>query len=127
MVEEVRARIAELKAAPYLVLDLRGNGGGNSLFGHQIAQALLGDGYVDAVAAGEEGEDGCGKAWRVSERNLKQVDYYVKEYGPKLAPKPRPASRRSMKRSPRPRLPADPSLQMSAAPPPPSRRRRSGG
>ena len=83
VVEAVRARVAELRAAPYVVLDLRGNSGGNSLFGHQIAQALLGDRFVDSVAGGEEG-DACGKAWRVSERNLKQVEYYRDELGPNM-------------------------------------------
>jgi hypothetical protein len=83
VVEEVRSRAAEIRAAPYVVLDLRGNGGGNSRFGRDIASALLGQQYVEAVGGGSEGGEACSKVWRVSDRNLKQLLYYKDELGPR--------------------------------------------
>lgn len=74
VVQAVRDQAAALHAAPMVVLDLRGNGGGSSVFGRQIAEALVGRPRASALLAGEEG--GCSTAWRLSERNLKQVDYY---------------------------------------------------
>jgi hypothetical protein len=84
VVEAVRAQAPAIKAAPYVVLDLRGNGGGNSRFGRSIAEALLGPGYVKAIVSGEAaGGENCSKAWRISDRNLKQVASYVTDLGPR--------------------------------------------
>jgi len=83
VVEEVRSRAADIRAAPYVVLDMRGNGGGNSRFGRDIASALLGQQYVEAVGGGGGGGEACSKVWRVSDRNLKQLLYYKDELGPR--------------------------------------------
>jgi hypothetical protein len=84
VVEAVRAQAPAIKAAPYVVLDLRGNGGGNSRFGRSIAEALLGTSYVKAAISGEApGRENCSKAWRISDRNLKQVETYVTDLGPR--------------------------------------------
>jgi hypothetical protein len=83
VVEEVRAKAATLRAAPYVVLDMRGNGGGNSQFGRQIAEALWGPAFVSARFRGGGEDDGCAKAWRASERNLKQLEYYKDTMGPR--------------------------------------------
>jgi hypothetical protein len=85
VVEEVRAKAETLRAAPFVVLDLRGNGGGNSQYGRMIAEALLGQPFVAAaLGGGGDGEGGCHKAWRLSERNMKRVRYYRDEMGPKM-------------------------------------------
>lgn len=83
VVEAVRAQATAIKAAPYVVLDLRGNGGGNSRFGRSVAEALLGPSYVAAVGQVAPGGADCSKAWRISDRNLKQVAYYMNEMGPR--------------------------------------------
>jgi hypothetical protein len=84
VVEAVRAQAPAIKAAPYVVLDMRGNGGGNSRFGRSIAEALLGTNYVKAVVSGEApGGGNCSKAWRISDRNLKLVASYVTDLGPR--------------------------------------------
>ena len=84
VVEEVKARAAELRRAPYVVLDLRGNGGGSSHFGRQVAEALYGPAFVAAKVGGDDGGEECSKVWRVSERNLKQLDYYKERLGPQF-------------------------------------------
>lgn len=58
---EVAARKAEILAAPYLVFDLRGNGGGDSSLGDALARELWGEAaFVPAPAVAEH------KRWRAS-------------------------------------------------------------
>ena len=65
LVATLRDHAAELHAARHVVLDLRGNGGGNSQWGVDVAAALWGAGPVGAVEASEDGT----VDWRVSTRN----------------------------------------------------------
>lgn len=67
VVESVRADAARLRASPVVVLDMRGNGGGSSMLGRQIAEALMGRDYVEARTAGN---GTCGAVWRASAGNL---------------------------------------------------------
>lgn len=85
VVEAVQAKAAEMRRAPYVVLDLRGNGGGSSQFGMKIAEALLGETHV-AAKAGLEQDGGCSAAWRVSKRNIARLDHYRRELGPRIGP-----------------------------------------
>lgn len=68
VVAEVKNLQPELRASPMVVLDLRGNGGGNSLYAIEIAKALVGG---KAVAGAERTAAECrGAYWRVSAGNL---------------------------------------------------------
>lgn len=67
VVESVRADAARLRASPVVVLDLRGNSGGASMLGRQIAEALMGRAFVEARTAGN---GTCGAVWRASDGNL---------------------------------------------------------
>lgn len=78
VVAQVREQQAQLRAAPVVVLDLRGNGGGNSDFGVQIARVLFGEARFAHVYRGG-GED-CSTAWRVSPRNLTTMRSYVTRF-----------------------------------------------
>lgn len=49
MVEEVKRQAATLHAAPYVVIDVRGNPGGNSQWAREIAAALWDDAAVSAI------------------------------------------------------------------------------
>ncbi|WP_369059614.1 S41 family peptidase [Caulobacter sp. 73W] len=77
VVQVVQKQSAQLHAAPMVVLDLRGNGGGSSVFGRQIAEALVGRPRVNALL--RDNESDCNTAWRLSARNLKQIDLYKTE------------------------------------------------
>lgn len=79
VVAEVAARKEELRNAPFVVIDLRGNTGGSSIFGTQIAQSLMGAPYVDAKVPAD---DSCDEVWRASDGNLAQLRYYRDVLGP---------------------------------------------
>lgn len=79
VVAAVEAQQAALRAAPVVVLDMRGNGGGNSDYGRQIAMAIYGEARVRAVLDGAEGGD-CGSVWRVSPRNIAQMEDYAQRF-----------------------------------------------
>ena len=67
VVDQVRGQQAALRASPMVVLDLRGNSGGNSQYALEIARALVGDARS---AAAEAPESACtGMYWRVSKDN----------------------------------------------------------
>ena len=68
VVEAVEAQADALRAAPMVVVDLRGNGGGNSAYAEAIATALAGEQRLDAVAVRSSG---CmGAFWRASPGNI---------------------------------------------------------
>jgi hypothetical protein len=77
VVKAVEEQKMALREAPYVVLDLRGNGGGSSVMGRQIAASLLGAAAADgrlgpATQAACGGPDG---SWRASEDNIKQLEF----------------------------------------------------
>lgn len=79
MVKAVDEQKAAVRSVPFVVLDLRGNGGGSSEVGRQIAVSLLGTAAVDA-RLGPERETDCGGpdgAWRVSEGNINNLEFLL--------------------------------------------------
>ena len=78
VVAQVREQQAQLRAAPVVVLDMRGNGGGNSAFGDEIARALFGEARYRHVIGGSG--EGCNTVWRVSPRNLATMRSYVTRF-----------------------------------------------
>ena len=85
------ANQARLRAAPYIVFDLRGNAGGNSTWGVRFASILWGEEAVEARRlASESTEPGeYGKFWRGSKRASDVVLEEAAEYatrGPDWVP-----------------------------------------
>lgn len=78
VVRQVREQQAQLRAASIVVLDMRGNGGGNSEFGAQIARVLFGSARFGHVYRGGGGD--CSTVWRVSPRNLATMRGYVTRF-----------------------------------------------
>jgi Peptidase family S41 len=79
VVKTVEEKRIELREAPFLVLDLRGNRGGSSGVGRQIAASLLGTDFVDSRLGGVESSD-CGNpdgAWRTSPGNIRNLEYLI--------------------------------------------------
>ena len=65
---ELLAKQAQLRSAPYVVFDLRGNGGGNSTWGGRFASILWGQEAVEGsrLAAQSSNPADHGKFWRRS-------------------------------------------------------------
>jgi hypothetical protein len=77
VVKAVEEQKTALREVPYVVLDLRGNGGGSSVMGRQIAASLLGATAADA-RLGPATEAACGGpdgSWRASKDNIKQLEF----------------------------------------------------
>ncbi len=72
-----------LAAAPAIVLDLRGNGGGSSDWSRQIAEQLWGKAALDRLSGPEVHVD-----WRVSRANLESIEqsYARQKAGGALSP-----------------------------------------
>ena len=68
MISDIAAKAAELRGAT-IVLDVRGNGGGDSLWGHRIAVALWGEEWVDRIEASFDSTHDV----RVSPANVRKV------------------------------------------------------
>lgn len=68
--DQVRARSETMRTAPVVVLDMRGNGGGASMYGQMIAEALVG---AEFMATRSSSDGPCGAVWRVSPGNLAAV------------------------------------------------------
>ncbi len=79
VVQQVKAQLNELLAAPIVVLDMRGNGGGNSGYGDQIAVELFGSARFDALQRNPSTR-GCNTVWRISPRNLATMRQYVERF-----------------------------------------------
>lgn len=79
VIERARSLQAELRASPFIIFDVRGNGGGASDLGDQLAQVLYGD---DAIPA----DNGCPTVWRVSTDNLARLGSYPRLLGDRLSP-----------------------------------------
>lgn len=71
LVERIAARAEEIRAAPVVVFDLRGNNGGSSLWSRTIADILWGEAWVDAAVTRSDSVD-----WRASTANLATLEHY---------------------------------------------------
>jgi hypothetical protein len=67
----VEADLTALRGAPYVVVDLRGNGGGNDAYGRDLADGLYGKSYVNAVLGSKVDASGeCDPVFRASQANI---------------------------------------------------------
>jgi hypothetical protein len=71
IIKSMRKDAIAIAAAPRIVLDLRGNGGGSSDWSYQIAAILWGQAAVNALPSGSEGVD-----WRASAGNIATLEGY---------------------------------------------------
>ena len=82
VVAAAREQEAALRAAPYVVFDVRGNGGGSSDLGDQIAAAIYGE---DVLKRDGNEDQGCATPWRVSVDNAARLASYPSLLGNRLS------------------------------------------
>jgi hypothetical protein len=86
VVAQVQAQAETMRKAAFVVLDMRGNGGGSSMYGDQIARALMGADYVDRMVGASNTDGDCVSDWRASEGNIRQLQSFVNDLGPVRGP-----------------------------------------
>lgn len=77
VIEAARTELSGIRAAPMVVLDLRGNGGGNSAFTSELATLLMGDRYVNRYRVTSAG--GCPETWRATPGNLEGIRAFIRD------------------------------------------------
>lgn len=70
---DAKRQAKAIAAAPYVVVDVRGNGGGSSSYGDRLADILLKSGPVSIPAEGQQ----VGEAWRVSPGNAAGMEAFA--------------------------------------------------
>jgi hypothetical protein len=81
VIDAVREQRTALQAAPFVVLDLRGNGGGNSLYADAIMKEIFGETYFKATTGDDENGDDCEVVFRASEGNIEGLAEIVETMG----------------------------------------------
>jgi hypothetical protein len=87
VLDSVSANLAEIRKAPWVVVDVRGNGGGNSEWGTRLAVLLVGDARTTAAMRAAERDLGstlCGTSWRASVDVEETLQGYIRDMGPRL-------------------------------------------
>lgn len=86
IVEQVRAQADAIRRAPFVVLDLRGNGGGNSVHGERIAEVLLRPAAAPPPTADRQQKEACSVVWRATDRNIGTLRSYEERFGREMGP-----------------------------------------
>ena len=74
VIDALKAAAEKVRASKFAVLDLRGNGGGNDLYGRTLAEALYGSAYVDSTLGPVAGSSGtCNSVFRASLGNIEAI------------------------------------------------------
>lgn len=79
VVDEVTQQAVQLRSAAYVVVDVRGNGGGNDHYMRELAWALYGQPYVDAILEPDSDVPGaCQEVYRASADNIQAISEAAK-------------------------------------------------
>ncbi|EIZ80114.1 peptidase s41 [Novosphingobium sp. Rr 2-17] len=76
--DDVERMSADLRKADFIIFDVRGNHGGTSSFGHDIAASILGKSFVDA--RDPETNGGCPTIYRASPENITFFESIAAEF-----------------------------------------------
>lgn len=78
VIDEVKKSEEAIRSASFVVVDVRGNVGGNDLYGRKLANALYGPAYVDAKLGSVS--EGCPSVFRASPSNITAVGEQIKDF-----------------------------------------------
>jgi len=77
LLKEAEERLAELRSAPFIVIDLRGNQGGASFFSDRLAEIIYGAARVEAVRRPKGAKGPEMMVWRASPSALEDAAAYL--------------------------------------------------
>jgi hypothetical protein len=81
VIDAVKVQNTAIRAAPYLVVDLRGNGGGDDDYGRTLAEQIYGRDFVTAVIGPRDYESGgCPAVFRASSDNIAAMSAAATEF-----------------------------------------------
>jgi hypothetical protein len=80
VIDAAQAQAQKLQAAPFVVVDLRGNAGGGDHYGRALAEVLYGSAHVEAVLGPAQEEGACPEAWRASADNIAATEDFAKKF-----------------------------------------------
>jgi hypothetical protein len=80
VIDAAKAQQAKLQAAPFVVVDLRGNSGGSDSYGRALADVLYGEAHTEAVLGPHAEQTPCPEAWRASPENLAAMEEMAKKF-----------------------------------------------
>jgi hypothetical protein len=80
VIDAAKAQSDRIRAARFVVVDLRGNGGGDDNYGRMLAEALYGPGYVEAVLGQRENSGDCASVFRASSGNIEAIAKLAEQF-----------------------------------------------
>jgi hypothetical protein len=74
VIDAATAKAEEIRHAPYVVIDVRGNGGGDDAYGRALAAALFGADYAaEKLGPEDAAHGGCDEVFRASPDNIRTI------------------------------------------------------
>jgi hypothetical protein len=70
VIDAVKTAAEQIRAAPFAVIDLRGNSGGNDNYGRLLAEAIYGRAYVESILGPNADAAPCAEVYRASPQNI---------------------------------------------------------
>ena len=81
VIEAVKSQQGDIRSSPYVIVDLRGNGGGDDAYGRALAEALYGSEHVTSILGPKAGEAGvCDPVFRASQDNITAIGASALEF-----------------------------------------------
>jgi hypothetical protein len=80
VIDAARAQIDRIRKSAYVVIDFRGNGGGDDAYGRALAEIIYGPDYVESVLGPKSGQGGCTPVFRASDGNIEAIAKSAEQY-----------------------------------------------
>lgn len=79
VIDAITTQKDKIRSSAYVVLDLRGNDGGNSAYGRLVAEQLYGEDYVASIL-GVKSDSPCPSVYRASPGNIEAASNGVRQF-----------------------------------------------
>ena len=79
VIDAVTTQKDKIRSSAYVVLDLRGNDGGNSAYGRLVAERLYGENYVGSIL-GVKSDSPCPSVYRASPGNIEAASNGARQF-----------------------------------------------